>query len=313
MNPALALGTVLIAAAVVLLWFVLVGSNAPRVSRERLTGTERSKESILKACYRGFVRLVDKMMRSRGWQPFGALELELADVTVPPSQVVAGVVAGSGLGLAAGVILRQSLLLGLVVALMVPVGTKMWLKVRTAKRRRAFNNQLDNTLQMMASSLRSGQSFPQALDACARDAESPMSDELSRIVNENRIGRDIVDAMAETAKRMDCEDFVWLAEAVETTRETGGNLNEIIDRVAQTLRDRTEIREKVHAYSSEGRITSYILMALPIFVGVAYSFISPGYLNPLFTTGVGHVLLAGSAVMFVISYFWMRAIVQIKV
>lgn len=119
--------------------------------------------------------------------------------------------------------------------------------------------------------------------------------------------------MAETAKRMDCEDFVWLAEAVETTRETGGNLNEIIDRVAQTLRDRTEIREKVHAYSSEGRITSYILMALPIFVGVAYSFISPGYLNPLFTTGVGHVLLAGSAVMFVISYFWMRAIVQIKV
>lgn len=313
MNPALVTGAVLVAAAVALLAFALLARTAPRVPKERLVGAGAADDSVVKAAYGGFVAAVDRVLRNRGWQPFGALELELADVRIPTSQLVAGVVAGSSIGLAAGILVRQNIVLGLVIALMVPVGAKMWLKIRTAKRRRTFNGQLDTTLQMMASSLRAGQSFPQAVDACARDAESPMRDELARIINEHRIGRDIIDAMEDTADRMGCDDFVWLAEAVETTRETGGNLNEIIDRVAQTLRDRTEIREKVHAYSSEGRITSYILMALPIVVGVAYSLISPGYIDPLFTTGTGKLLLAGSAVMFVISYFWMRAIVQVKV
>lgn len=313
MNAAFALGAAMVLGAAALFAFVLLGSSVPRVSQDRLRKTQGPQQSLVSATAHNVTGFVDRVLRTRGWQPFKAEELELADVTMPPSQLVAGVIGGSGLGLALGVVVRHSLPLGLVVAAIVPVGVKMWLKVRAAKRRRVFNSQLDTTLQLMASSLRAGQSFPQTLDSCARDAESPMRDELARIVNEHRIGRDLIEAMQDTADRMGCDDFVWLAEAVETTRETGGNLNEIIDRVAQTLRDRTEIREKVHAYSSEGRITSYILMALPIVVGIGYSFISPGYLDPLFTTGLGKALLAASAVMFAVSFFWMRAIVNIKV
>lgn len=313
MNPVFWLGCALVAAAVGLVGFALIGDTTPRVSKERIRGTADSGEPPLKALYRGFVELVDRVLRSRGWKPFGATELELAAVRIPASQLVSWILLASGGGLALGVVVRQNVALGLVVAALVPIGVKMWLRIRTAKRRREFNGQLDTTLQMMASSLRAGQSFPQAIDSCARDAESPMSDELARVVNENRIGRDIVAAMQDTAERMQCEDFVWLAEAVETTRESGGNLNEIIDRVAQTIRERAEIREKVHAYAAEGRMTSYVLMGLPVFVGVAYSFVSPGYLDPLFTTGIGRILLAGSAVMYAVSWFWMRAIVDIQV
>lgn len=313
MNTVFWAGALLVGSAVLVLVFVLVGSAAPRVPRERVLGQEAAQRSVVAAAFRGFARLVDRLMRNRGWQPFRATELELADVKMPASQLVAGIVMLSGTAVALGVVVRHSILLGLALAVMIPVGVKMWLRIRAGQRRRRFNSQLETMLQMLASSLRAGQSFQQALASCARDAEAPMSDELTRVVNEHRIGRDIVEAMEDTADRMECEDFVWLAEAVETTRESGGNLNEVVDRVAQTIRDRTEIREKVHAFASEGRFSSYILMSLPVFVGVMYSFISPGYLDPLFATGVGRLMLGCSAVMYVVSYFWMRAIVQVKV
>lgn len=311
---AVVVGTVLIAGSVALLAFALLASSAPRISKDRRTVGPRGPEDPLwRVVYRGFTRLVDRMMSSSGWNPFRASELEMADVRMPASTLVSRVAMGMAASLAVGLVLGRSIWLGVFLALMTPVATKVYLRHRAGKRRRLFAKQLDGVLQMLASSLRAGQSFPQALDSCAREASSPMSDELARIVNESRLGRDMINAMEETSERMDCEDFVWLAEAVALTRDSGGNLNEIIDRVAETIRERTEIREKVHAFASEGRISAYVLMSLPIFVGVAYSFTNPGYLDPLFTTGLGRVLLLGSAVMFVISYFWMRAIVNVKV
>lgn len=314
MSPLLVVGLVCVVLAVGLFAFVMLGDLSPRIARERRTARdERRREGIAVTAFHGLSEAVDSAMSTSRWKPFRATELELADIKRPPSQLVAAIIVAATAAFAAGALLRQNVLLGLVSAAVVPIVAKMWIRVRTARRQRAFNSQLDSTLQMLASSLRAGQSFPQALDSCSRDADAPMSEELARIVNENRIGRDIVDAMQDTADRMECEDFVWLAEAVETTRESGGNLNEIIDRVAQTIRERAEIREKIHAYAAEGRVSAYVLMGLPVMVGVAYSFVAPGYLNPLFNTGIGLLLMGGSAVMFTIAFFWMRAIVDIKV
>lgn len=252
-------------------------------------------------------------MRSRGWVPFRASELEQSDVTMSPATLVTWIGFGSAAALGLGAFVGRSVILGVFLAILVPVGAKIWLRIKAGQRRRKFVSQLDGTLQMMASSLRSGQSFPMALDSCAREADDPMSDELARIVNENRLGRDLIEAMEDTAGRMQCEDFLWISEAVAITRDSGGNLNEIIDRVAETIRERAEIRERIAAYASEGRFSSYVLMCLPIVVGVVYSFVSPGYLEPLFVTGLGRLLLAGSAVLFAAAYFWMRAIVDIKI
>lgn len=310
---ALFAGCVLVAAAVGLLSYALFADAAPRISRERRTGMSAAPAVPLhRLMYKGFLSSVDHVLKSSGWKPFRASELEMADIRRPASTVVAWIVMAAAVALGLGVVLGRSVWLGLFFAVLMPVVAKAILRIRAGKRQALFARQLDGVLQMLASSLRAGQSFTQALNSCARDASSPMSDELARIVNENRLGRDLIEAMEETASRMACEDFVWLAEAVAVTRDSGGNLNEIIDRVGETIRERTEIREKVHAYASEGRMSSYVLMGLPLFVGGGYALVSPGYLDPLFTEPLGRVLLACSAVLFTISYFWMRAIADVK-
>lgn len=310
---ALMIGIALVAIAVGLLAYSLLADPVPRISRERRTGRGGTEEPLWRVTYRGFVSLVDRIMKSSGWKPFRASELEMADIRMSAASLVAWVAMGTGVAFILGFLVGRTVWTGLFLAALVPLGAKVLLRYRAGKRRELFAEQMNDMLQLLASSLRSGLSFSQALDSCARDSESPMSDELARIVNENRIGRDLIEAMEDTADRMKCEDFVWIAEAVAITRDSGGNLNEIIDRVAETIRERAEIRERVHAFAAEGRLSSYVLMGLPIVVAVGYSLVSPGYLNPLFTTGFGLMLLAGSAVMFTIAWFWMRAIVDIKV
>ncbi|WP_162891304.1 type II secretion system F family protein [Aeromicrobium sp. A1-2] len=187
------------------------------------------------------------------------------------------------------------------------------LRFRAGRQRKEFAKQLDNTLRIISSALRAGQSLQIALNSVAADSAAPMSEEITRIINENRLGRDMVVAMLDVADRMQSEDFQWFAEAVAVQRDAGGNLNDIIDTVAETIRGRAEIREKVRAYAAEGKASCYVLMALPVALAVLYSLMNPGYLDPLFSTTIGVLLLLLSAVLYTLSAFWMRAIIDIKV
>ncbi|AXT85879.1 type II secretion system protein F [Aeromicrobium sp. A1-2] len=190
---------------------------------------------------------------------------------------------------------------------------KLVLRFRAGRQRKEFAKQLDNTLRIISSALRAGQSLQIALNSVAADSAAPMSEEITRIINENRLGRDMVVAMLDVADRMQSEDFQWFAEAVAVQRDAGGNLNDIIDTVAETIRGRAEIREKVRAYAAEGKASCYVLMALPVALAVLYSLMNPGYLDPLFSTTIGVLLLLLSAVLYTLSAFWMRAIIDIKV
>jgi len=307
------IGVLLVAAAVGLFAQVVLADPVPRISRQRRLGATVAREPLWQVSYRAIVDRVDRVLRSRGWVPFRASELEMADIKKPPSVVVTWVVGAAFVALVVGYVLGGGPAFGLLLSALVPVIAKLALKIRAGRRRKAFADQLDNTLRIVSSALRAGQSLQMALNSVAADAAAPMSEEITRITNENRIGRDLVVAMLDTADRMDSEDFQWFAEAVAVQRDSGGNLNDIIETVAETIRGRAEIREKVRAYSSEGKASCYVLMALPIGLAVVYSLMNPGYLNPLFTTTVGVFLTALSAVLYTISWFWMRAIINIKV
>ena len=306
-------GTLLVAAAVGLFAQALFTDPVPRVSKSRRLGTVVKSEPLSRVIYRSVVTAVDSLLKSRGWVPFRASELEMADVKKPLGVVVTWVVSGSAAAFLAGSVVGRSLWTGALLAVMVPVAAKLIFKVRAGRRRKAFAKQLDNTLRIIASALRAGQSLPIALNSVAADAAAPMSEEITRVINENRLGRDLVEAMSDAATRTRNEDFQWFAEAVEVQRESGGNLNDIIDTVAETIRGRAEIREKVRAYSAEGKASCYVLMALPIALAILYSVMNPGYLDPLFTTTIGNLLLGVSAILYTISWFWMRAIIDIKV
>jgi tight adherence protein B len=164
----------------------------------------------------------------------------------------------------------------------------------------------------MASSLRAGHSMLQALDSVAREAEEPTSEEFARIINETRLGREVNAALEETAARMGSEDFVWVTQAVAINREVGGNLAEVLDGVGNTIRERNDIRRQVKTLAAEGKLSAYVLMALPFGVTGFLSFANPEYIGKFAESLIGYILIVVSVVLLVVGGIWMRKVVQIK-
>ena len=231
----------------------------------------------------------------------------MAGITTSIGTFLVTVAAGAFAALVLCTALVGSVLAGLVGAVGVMVVAKVVLGNRAAKRRAAFGDQLEPTIHLLASALRAGHSLPSALNTTARDSESPTSEEFGRIVNETRIGRDLVDAMHTTGDRMENEDFHWIAEAVSVQRETGGNLNEVLDRVGVTIRERTALQREVRTLSA------VVLMVLPFLVAVGQMVINPENAELLYTTSGGRIALIFSLVLYAVGGLWMKAISSVKI
>lgn len=260
----------------------------------------------------GVDRVVDYVLRRRGWNPFPASILELAGIRTPQSTIVTTILAGtftaSVVGYAAGGVPT-----GLVLGVAVPLFARVYIGTRGRRRRNAFADQMVGTLEVICSALRAGHSFPSALDTVAADAQAPTDEEFARIVNAGRLGRDVVDAMHETARRMDNEDFAWVADGVAIQRDTGGNLGEVLDRVGETIRERNELAKKVRAISAEGRASGWVMMAVPPALGLYLAFMNAKLFMGAFLTPTGIMLLAVCGVLYLIGFFWIRKLVKVEV
>ncbi|BCW37111.1 hypothetical protein StoSoilA2_31670 [Arthrobacter sp. StoSoilA2] len=208
--------------------------------------------------------------------------------------------------------LLVNLFIGIVLALATPFAAKLFLVFKTEKRRSRFETQLTDTIQMLIGGLRVGHSIMRSLEAAAREAQSPTSEELGRIVNEVTIGKDPRQALDDCAARMDSEDFRWIGQAMQINREVGGDLAEVLEQVAGTIRERSEIKGHVRALSAEGKMSALILMAMPVAVGIFMGAINPGYMKTFVTHPVGIAMLIASVVLFIIGGFWMSRTVKIK-
>jgi tight adherence protein B len=186
------------------------------------------------------------------------------------------------------------------------------LNVRAARRRSAFADQLDDSLQLIASSLRAGHSLLQAIASVAREAEEPTRDEFARIVNETRVGRELRIALDETSARMASDDFVWVTQAIAINREVGGNLAEVLDGVGHTIRERNQIRGQVKALSAEGKMSAYVLMALPIGVVIFLSVANPAYIGKLVDNLAGYAMIGTCVLLMIVGALWLRKVVSFK-
>lgn len=306
------LGLLLIAAAVGLIYVMVAGVPEGRVPKERLAAySVAPSKSLLTRVADGAVSQVEKLLSRQGWRPFSASELELAGVRTSVASLVVMILSFSVVAFAGGLVLLGGFVGGLLLALLVPVIWKAVLSMRADRRRKKFADQLPQALQMIAAALRAGHSITRAIEAVAQEAEPPVSEEFARVANEARLGRDLVEALEQVAVRMDSEDFSWVAGAIGSQRETGGNLNEILEQVAETIRERGHIRQQVRSLSAEGRISAYILMALPVVIGVYYGLVSQEVMGAFIDSGIGKLLLAGSFVLYVLGGFWMRSVVRI--
>jgi tight adherence protein B len=312
MSPALLfLGLVAVATALLLLALVVLPAGPGRVPLSRLDPSVVPSSSALAGAGAVAGAAVEKALAKRGRLAEGAAALERAGMTMrlPDFVLVVGLatVAGAALGFALG-----GLLPALLLAAAAPLGAKLLLKFRAGRRQAAFADQLDDSLQLMAGSLRAGHSLLRAVDSVSQEAAAPTSEEFSRIVNETRVGRDLNDALDEVAARMGSDDFVWVAQAIAIHREVGGNLAEVLDAVGHTIRERNQIRRQVKALSAEGKLSAIVLMALPFGVTAFISMTNPAYIGRFTESLMGYAMLGAAGLMLVVGGLWLKKTVAIK-
>lgn len=201
-------------------------------------------------------------------------------------------------------------LLGVAAGVLIPFA---YLTIKAKRRRKAFSAGLADMLQLMAGSLSAGYSVPQAMDTVARESAGPIAEELNRALVQARLGVPLEDALEEVAVRMRSVDFSWVVMAIRVQREIGGNLAEVLENVAETLRDRDRVRRQVDVLSAEGKLSAWVLGALPVVFSIYLILVRPDYISLLVTTGIGLALLVGALILFAIGVFWLTRIVKVEV
>ena len=188
-----------------------------------------------------------------------------------------------------------------------------FLLIKKKRRLAAFNAQLADTLQLMAGSLSAGLSLAQSADTVVREGTDPMAAEFRRALVEARLGVEIEDALAGVAERMQSVDFEWVVMAIRIQREVGGNLSELLNKVAETIREREYLERQVKTLSAEGRLSVWILGGLPPGFMAYLALANPTYLEPMYTNPLGWVMLVVMGVLLTGGIFWMKKVVKVDI
>jgi len=225
--------------------------------------------------------------------------LERARIPMRPGEYV--LTAGAAT-LALGAVLygvTGAWLFGLIGLAMGPVVAVGFVRLRIARRRKAFEAALPDALTLIASSLSAGHTFLRAIQMMCEEAEPPISEEFARLVSETRLGDPVVDAMGRMAKRLEIRDLDWVVQAIRIQQTVGGRLADLLHTLADFIRAREEVRRDVAVLTAEGRISAWVLTALAPVMLFAIQTVSPDYMQPMYH-GLGLVVLIGTGIFMAI-------------
>jgi tight adherence protein B len=239
-------------------------------------------------------------------------ELEIAGVTASAGQIVFGTVAGT---VAFVFVLAELFHAGIFSAfgLLVPLFVFNILKSKLDRKRRLFGDQLPDALQVVASALRAGHTMVSALAVVSIESPEPTNSELRRAVADEQLGVPIDVALGRVAKRMKSQEFEQVAVAAGLQREAGGNMAEVLDRVAEAVRERVELRQLVRSLTAQGRLSRWILTLLPPGLAGIIAVLDPGYLSPLVDKPTGRLIVLLAGIMIVIGSLTIKRIVEIRI
>ena len=238
--------------------------------------------------------------------------LDIARINTTAPRLVAGTIAAT-------VVLFTLLLAGTgsawwaLLALLVPMGVRWWVNWKLERRRKAFAEQLPDMLQIVSAALRAGQSFAGSLAVVVESAGEPMRSEMQTVVADEQLGVPLDKAMAVVVRRMASRDLEQISLVAELQREAGGNAAEVIDRVAETVRDRFELRRLINTLTIQGRMSRWIVTALPVALVVLVSLNNPHYLTPLTSHELGKVAIVFAVLLVIGGSLVIKKIVDIKV
>jgi tight adherence protein B len=259
------------------------------------------------------VEVTTNLASRRGFLGSVERSLRAADVPVRPAEMILAHVCAIVLVPAVTFLVTRSLVLVALGLVVVGLGPMYALRFVVKRRRKRFAAQLPDALTTLAGSLRAGRSIGQAMDALSRELGDPMGRELRKVVAETRLGRSLHDALADASKRIDSPDFRWAVLAMQIQSEVGGNLAELLDQVATTMRERLRMKGEVKALTAEGRASALMLVILVPGLGAVMAVVNREYMAPLLTTTAGRIMLGVSLVMIGGGYFWMNSMIKIDV
>jgi len=252
------------------------------------------------------------LLRRFRWTERRAEMLDRAGLGISVSAYALVLASLFGLGAVAGTVATGILVAGMGTGLVLVAAAEWFLRARVRARRDRFDRQLPGALQAMATALKSGFSILEAVRAAARESDPPLSRELSRILDEHRVGASFDTSLAAVGERIGSADFGIVVHAFRTHRRVGGNLAEILDHVAETMREREKLRGHVRALTAEQRASSVIVGMLPVWVLVFFLLVDPAFIAPLWQVPLGRVILGVGAALEVVAFLLLRRIAAVE-
>jgi tight adherence protein B len=257
-----------------------------------------------------FVGTEESLEKTQWWQAYKE-GLELADIKIPPVQLLVGTLVLTLFFIWA----LATFVAGIIglIGLAVPFAVRGLIMFRIDRKRRAFSDQLPDNLDVVASGLRAGHSLVGGLSLVVNDAAEPSRSEFQRVVADEQLGVPLEDALSVVARRMKSRDVEQVALVSSLQRETGSNSAEVLDRVIESIRERAGLRRLVRSLTAQGRMSRWVVTFLPVGLLLAISAINPAYMRPLFTHTSGRVILTIGAIMIISGSLLIKKIVNIKV
>ena len=245
-------------------------------------------------------------------KPSVAEQLNRADLKLRTSEYFM-IQIGSAVLVALIVYLRLGPLFGFLALFAGYLLPGFYVKYRINKRLKAFNNQLGDTLTLLSNAIKAGYSFAQAIDTVAKNGVPPISDEFGRAVREMNLGGSPDESLANITKRIVSPDFDLVATAYAIHRTVGGNLAEILDNIAYTIRERVRIKGEIATLTAQARASGTLITFLPIVLAAFMYFVTPSYFRPMFENFVGWILIVIGGFMIFVGNLIIRRVVAIEV
>jgi tight adherence protein B len=268
----------------------------------------------------------NRVLEQRDFGANLARELARADLKLKPSEFL-GVWAASTVGLPIvfyliGFVMPSfqtiiALIAGLIIGFIVP---RFWLGRRKSGRLNAFNKQLPDTITLVANALRAGSSFLQAIELVVRESRPPVSTEFARVIREVNLGLPFDQAMENMVRRIRSDDFELMATAINIQHSVGGNLAEILDSIAYTIRERVRIKGEIRTLTAQQRLSGYVVGLLPFGLAGFIFLAAPSFFDPMWDPKVnlgglpaGIIILGFGVLMMMIGFYFIQRIVDIEV
>lgn len=270
---------------------------------------EKDLSDSLKEALQKGARLIQKVHRS------SSLDLKMLQAGLPilGSEFLIIELVAAIIGFVFAGLLTMQLPVAILAFLFMPLVGWMLIQMKIRKRRKDFVNQLGDMLSMVASALRAGFSFVQAVEIVSKEMAAPMSVEISKLIREINVGVPMETALEDINRRVECPEFELITTAVLIQRQVGGNLAQILDNISDTINERIRMKREVLALTAQGRMSAVVLALLPMALAAFLFSVHHDYFDPLLASPMGKIAIGIALLMELLGYLVIKKIVDIDV